>query len=367
MKPYDLDRCLEPVWQGDCVYRESVFPLLHTPEEEEVIPLLYEASAIREVCSATLLTRYQEGKDYVLRDGKLVLPVGSAIPVMTMEEFYPDHVEPDMSFWRKGGGYVAFTPGARFHNCQTVITYEHGDSWRGPVPTGKLNHLSKLKARLTSGDPVKVLFYGDSITCGYNSSGKVGAEPFLPDFTILTMKGLQKAWPGVPFSEVNTSVGGKSSDWAAAQATERAADHRPDLAIIAFGMNDGTGRVPAETFSRHIQEIMEAVLSQNADCAFLLVATSLANPEVLLYNERQRMPGEDPCSMDHRSFEGNQTDFLPALEALAGPGVVVADMTSLHGYLLQSKRFRDLSGNNVNHPNDFFARIHAQLVLAVLA
>jgi hypothetical protein len=366
MEKYDLARCMEPVWAGKTVYQESIFPTKQPNSGEEVIPLLYRASKILEVRSATLLTAYEEGKDYSLRDCKIVIPQGSAIPVMSGDEFYPDRVEPGTSFWRKGGGYVVFAPWERIHICQAVVTYEHEDAWSGPVPTGKLNSLPKLKKRLTEGKSVKILFYGDSITCGYNSSGIVNAEPFMPDWTELVMADLKSKWPDVPFTSVNTAVGGKSTDWAVENAEERAAAHKPDLAIIAFGMNDGTGRVPAETFRENILAVMRSISARSADCEFLLLATSLANPEVLLFNERQRAPGEDPCVMDHRSFEGNQTDFLPALRSLEGEGVIVADMTTLHAHMLKSKRFRDMSGNNVNHPNDFFARVHAQLIAASL-
>jgi lysophospholipase L1-like esterase len=226
--------------------------------------------------------------------------------------------------------------------------------------------LPKLKKRLQSALPVKLLFYGDSITCGYNSSGKVNVEPHLPDWTLLVTESLKKDWPAVPFGYLNTAVGGKSSGWAVENAVERAANHTPDLAVLAFGMNDGSGNTAPEQFKDNIVSVMSAVLNKNPSCEFLLLATSLANPEVLRFNERQREQGEDPCAMDHRSFEGNQRDFLPALLSLEREGVVVADMTTLHGHILKAKRFHDMSGNNVNHPNDFFARIHAQLIMATL-
>jgi len=38
----------------------------------------------------------------------------------------------------------------------------------------------------------------------------------------------------------------------------------------------------------------------------------------------------------------------------------VMDMTTLHGNLLTRKRYCDMTGNNVNHPNDFLARAYAQ-------
>ena len=40
-------------------------------------------------------------------------------------------------------------------------------------------------------------------------------------------------------------------------------------------------------------------------------------------------------------------------------GAAVADITAMHRYVSSRKRFIDMTGNNVNHPNDFFHRLHA--------
>jgi hypothetical protein len=62
------------------------------------------------------------------------------------------------------------------------------------------------------------------------------------------------------------------------------------------------------------------------------------------------------------NFMGTQAQFLPVLQTLEGQGVAVADMTSFHQYLLTRKRYFDMSGNNVNHLNDFLARAYAQVI-----
>uniref|UniRef100_S0DDI7 SGNH hydrolase-type esterase domain-containing protein n=1 Tax=termite gut metagenome TaxID=433724 RepID=S0DDI7_9ZZZZ len=327
---------------------------------------MYDASRILEVRSATLQTLYSEGTDYFLRDGKLVIPEGSSLPVTTNREFYPDHVEPGKSFWKKGGGYILFSEGNTLHKRQYVVTYEHQDKWTEPVPEGKLNQLPALMRKLRANTPVKILFYGDSITCGYNSSGVTGIEPFLPGWPDLVIEGMRRTWPAVDFTSVNTAVGGKSSNWGVAEAKARAADHKPDLAVLAFGMNDGTGKVAPDTFRDNISKIMNMIQTQNPVCEFILLSTSVPCKETLLIKDRQRQNGESPTAMDARSFYGTQEALLPALESLTGSGVVLADMTTLHRNILKHKRFRDLSGNNVNHPNDFFARIHAQLLLRTL-
>ena len=61
-------------------------------------------------------------------------------------------------------------------------------------------------------------------------------------------------------------------------------------------------------------------------------------------------------------FLGKQEEYLPVLLSLETEGVVVADMTTYHKSLLEHKRYYDMSGNNVNHPNDFLARAYAHVL-----
>jgi acyl-CoA thioesterase-1 len=44
----------------------------------------------------------------------------------------------------------------------------------------------------------------------------------------------------------------------------------------------------------------------------------------------------------------------------------VADVTTLWADLLKRKSFADLTGNGVNHPNDFGHRFYAQVILGLM-
>ena len=52
--------------------------------------------------------------------------------------------------------------------------------------------------------------------------------------------------------------------------------------------------------------------------------------------------------------------FSEYMDALIAPGIAKADMTNMQKELLKHKRYIDITGNNINHPNDFFHRMHAQ-------
>ena len=58
--------------------------------------------------------------------------------------------------------------------------------------------------------------------------------------------------------------------------------------------------------------------------------------------------------------------YRDALASLCGAGVVLADVTSLWRDVLARKRVYDLTGNGINHPNDFGHRLYAQVILSLL-
>ena len=59
-------------------------------------------------------------------------------------------------------------------------------------------------------------------------------------------------------------------------------------------------------------------------------------------------------------------EYAKVCASLQTKGVAVADVRAVHERLLKQKRFIDMTGNNVNHPNDFLIRIYAQTILQKL-
>ena len=161
------------------------------------------------------------------------------------------------------------------------------------------------------------------------------------------MDGLARRYPRAHLFAHNTAVGGTATEWGLENARERAARLKPDLCFLAFGMNDGTAKIAPQRYISQTQGIMAQVRAANPECEFVLVATMLPNREV-------------------KGFDGLQRDYLPDLLNLKRPGCALADMPSLHGALLGRKRYEDMTGNNVNHPNDFLSRVYAQLMLRTL-
>ena len=97
-----------------------------------------------------------------------------------------------------------------------------------------------------------------------------------------------------------------------------------------------------------MDEVVEAVRQAAPDTEFILIATMLGN--------------RDWTTLHHELFP----QYRDALAELCRDGVVLADMTSVWEEFLKQKQDWDLTGNGVNHPNDFGHRIYAQVLSALL-
>lgn len=74
--------------------------------------------------------------------------------------------------------------------------------------------------------------------------------------------------------------------------------------------------------------------------------------------------------MDNVSKAGEGTawaaEHAKVLLALEEKGIAVADVQTVQKEIKKRKRYLDITGNWLNHPNDFLARIQAQVVFRSL-
>ena len=343
---YDIFACTEPVWKGSRVYRESFLP------RDRRISLLYPAEKIVCVENMAGTVTYTEGKDYVFENGGLFIPEGSAVRILSDEEYNPavsdaeHHTE--VGFKCINGGYLMFGEGHFFHDISYAVTYDHSSTWEGELPVCHPERLYRTKAKLRNGEKLKFGFLGDSIGAGANASGVMGAEPFMPSWPQLTCEKLA-AVTGAEVECINHSVGGMASPWGVEVVEEKFKDNVPDVLLIEFGMNDGTGGMDRHVFHANIRTIAQKIRKMNPLCEILLVSTTLPNPV--------------------STFLDRQPTYEFVLKGLAdelGPDGDIVPMTTIHKALLEKKNYWDMTGNNINHPNDFLVRVYAQTILAVL-
>ncbi|MBQ6824154.1 MAG: SGNH/GDSL hydrolase family protein [Clostridia bacterium] len=341
----ELKQILTPVWDTETVYGESFLMIKGEPA-----PFLFEPLEILKVTNAAETEVYKPEKDYKIENGQLWLTPHSRIFAFERAELYPAEGVEGRSF-PLPEGYLLFSEGHFFHDRQIAVTYTcKKGGWQGVRPVSAKAQLPRTFGLLERGAPLTLLAYGDSITAGGNASKIIDAPPYQPSYSELVALGLEARY-GAKINYINTAVGGKKAAWGLEEAAERAAAHRPDLMILAFGMNNG--KTPLEELQAQLRGIIEETRKGNPETEVILVATSTPNP-----------------MMTHpkAKFWGNQQEQKPYLDALAAEmeGVAVADITGMQRFLHSKKRFIDTTGNHVNHPNDFFHRLYAQFILGML-
>lgn len=343
----------KPFFKGGTIIAESFMPVYKKGESGEIVlPMMNKIKSIAEVRRADRSEVYTEGKDYLLRDGKLVLPVGTSIHIMPWEEYCrPEGGDPvfDCCY----GGNLLFHNENQFHTMQYEITYEaEGNCFEGHYVPTTAPELKGAREKLANGETLKLAFYGDSITYGMNASGLFdGVPPYMPVYPKLVSETLERR--GKKIHYYNPSISGISSWQGIAMADRTLCKFVPDLTVIAFGMNDGARKNIEKAdlingYIGNIKAIIDKVRGVNPNAEFILVATTLANPIAPFFDQLQP------------ELEAPLTGLAKA------EGCALLNMTEMHRFLLTKKEFHHMTGNNINHPCDFLARFYAQGVLALI-
>jgi lysophospholipase L1-like esterase len=149
---------------------------------------------------------------------------------------------------------------------------------------------------------------------------------------------LQKRF-GSKVTLVNFGASGAEAGWGVEMVPKVTAE-KPDLVFLAFGMNDGGG------YDKKMTKMRDDVIAQNRDADIVMVSPMTMNP----------------------LFAGAEGFIWKAkfLGELVKENMALADVTAPWIEVLKSKNFSDISGNNVNHPNDFGHRLYAHVILELL-
>lgn len=343
---YSAEAAACPVWEGEVAYNETVWPV-DLDGGELLIPLLYHADRVISVTDTSLQTVYSEGGDYALCDGKILIKRGGGIPVTPRDGFFLDRIQEDSPFkiGAEGGGWLFFGEGDRITKQQICVTYLHHDKLSGPVPS-KTEKLPRTYRLIADKAPMTVAFFGDSIAYGCNSSGMkdIMVPPYAPTWPHLTVDHLNDH--GCHAGYLNRAVGGMDSRWGAENMTALFSRDKFDLMVIAFGMNDAV----IDGFEDNTVKMIEDALKINENAEFLLVSTMLPHKLAAGFYRQQYM----------------QQAVLEKICERYGDKTALVPMTEVHSALLEKKRYFDMTGNNVNHPNDYLASVYAQTILRVL-
>ena len=240
---------LRPFWISTTMQGESVLFLKDNADDQPSASLLFAPTRVLAVCSSSGAVTYQEGTDYVWEPGskQIVLPPGSRIVAKTRQDLRrPANSQRYALTHRDGNGEILFGASHEYHDMQTVVTYTHRpDAWAGPTPSFAGDQLPRAIENLTQKRPLAIALLGDSISTGCNASGWANVAPFQTAYQDLLVMNLEAQF-GAKVTLKNLAVGGTDTAWGLTMI-DQVIEARPDLVILAFGMNDSAGR-PADEY-----------------------------------------------------------------------------------------------------------------------
>ena len=99
--------------------------------------------------------------------------------------------------------------------------------------------------------------------------------------------------------------------------------------------------------------MIDCIKARNPNCDIIILGSLIPNPEA-------------------KNQSKDLTPYVKVNDVLAtriyqDANVISWDVGAMHQELLAAgKKYLDMTGNNVNHPNDFIARIYAMSLLSLL-
>ena len=344
------DPRVPPLFTGSVMTNETVLFM----GTGDAAPLMYKADEILSVTSFDLKTEYEQGVDWTFdAAAHTIRPTANTrMPYYTEAEWYPESGRFACNV--PGKAYVFFSEGSVISLHQVCVTYRHSDSWDGPVPRDDSAAFAPMLEEFAVRQGGKTLFYGDSITTAANSSGMIGFEPYIPGWPKQVHDGIVEATGNAGLEYVNTAVGGKNTQWGLDNIQSRVIDYAPDFVLIAFGMNDS---LSAADYSAKHEAMVNAVHTALPNATVMLVPPMVPNLETTSLASRGTL---------FPQYEQALYALADKFRAAGFARIGCANVNTMHAAVLARKRFRDMTGNNINHCNDFSARIYRDTILAAM-
>lgn len=357
---------LDPIWTGNTIFEEPICFSTNADKQPIGGMLLYSPTEILRITSFDRKITYIEGIDYLLCGNTIIRLEGSSIPYLSRSIYCKPFVGiPETAWVRLPGGKEYMEVVSNVHEYQVLVTYRHSEKWKMAFPMNESHRLEHVFSRLSSQENFNLVFYGDSITAGWEASGAneqavdmvtledyhvhIQHPPFMPTWAELVTAALKKAYPSCNIHKYNRAAGGSTTGWGETNADILVNPYHPDLIILAFGMN--SMQDSPEQYNQQISSIINTIRSRNPECGFILVSPMIPNPEI--------------AGFQNNKLRAHEQELFRISNEL--PNVAVAPVHSLFLDLQRiGKNYLELTGNIINHPNDFSVRIYAQTILSAL-
>lgn len=335
--------------QSSVVHREAMTPFQFGDDGPARGRLARPASKLLSVKNATGERTFEIGTEVKLdKDGQTLLFLAEGKPPFIQEsELFPPKDAPNSYRHRVGNPEqnLLYGPGRWFHDRQAEVTYERREVAQPAARNPAEKLLPKTLVRLRAGQPLTIGVSGDSISFGHDASALVKAPPNQPPYPALVAAQLQASYK-TPVTLRNRAIAG----WSIAHGVKDAENllaEKPQLVIVAYGMND-VGRKDPAWFKDQTKQLLDKIHAADPEIEVILVASMLGHKE-WIHTPREMF-----------------AEYRDALAELVEPGIALADLTRVWEDQLKSKHDLDFTGNGLNHPNDYGHRLYARTILDLL-
>ncbi len=340
---------LIPVWQSSTIHGESSVLFQDSSDGDYFARVAFPVAKLISMHSSDRQKIVPIESVQVSADGhELRIARSFDLGGIVRDAIYLPANSPGSYRHRKGhpDQWMLYGPGRFFHEHQVEITYEtKSAAWSDALPRYTPDLLPRTTAKLKSGSALSIGVSGDSISTGLDSSSTGKVPPHQDGYVELVGQKLRRMTSG-EVKLTNRAVAG----WSVANGVndlDKLLESKPDLVIVAYGMNDVGRRDPA-WYGQQVDLILEGLTKFDPNIEVILISTMVGNSEWV----------HTPREM----FE----PYRDELKKRVRKGVALADVTSLWLDLLKHKHDLDLTGNGLNHPNDFGHRLYAQAILSLL-
>ena len=367
----DLKPIMQPFWNNKQMLEETAMFI----NVGDTVQMLYNVDNVVKMTSYDGSKTYTGGVDYTVVGGKLQT-LNNAIPHITDANYY--NVDEQMLVTSHNGQHV-FTywgEGTTMTQWQVKVTYNHSDAWNGFKQPSYSATFSKLIQKLKNKEDIKIIFYGDSITFGANASYVVGGGTQHSYAMLFTealadlygykveyqASGLSGTFTNMPstynpgnvpkITYINNAVGGWTMENGQNNFEQYITPYAQncDLFILAFGMNDLN--TPLVALNQMAYNMMARMVQISPNVSEVVLSTMVPNPNAL--NGWNGLQEQQEAAFADGVIKSIQAAGIP---------IALCQMTTMSKSILTRKEFKDYTGNNINHPNDFFSRVYAQTLL----
>ena len=340
---------IEPFIDSHQMIGEAALPIQCNSTRSAEIRLAFPPKQPPEVTSATGKILYQSGKDYHWRSGSRIIyiPNHTDIPIVSETQLYRPANSQEFGRCIDRHNDIFYGPADEYHQWQLAINYSFEPNEPSILkltqPTGSLPRTAR---RLLNSEPISIVLLGDSISYGLNASGRCDTPPYQPPFGDLFNMAIKQRY-ACQTSFHNMAISGKSAQWGLEQV-KAVVDQQPDLLLLGFGMNDASGDIQPKAFCRTIKQIIDDARNELPELEVILISPISANAQWIAARPQLYVA------------------YSQSLQLLQDQGIVLADVYPLWRAMVNLKSYWDLTGNGLNHPNDFGHRLYAQILWQTL-